>query len=327
MIDLPALHIGGASAASVIISLAGLFLLLLIMSFAFWRGPQGEQRFSRPWLAAWMKASGPRIIIAGVFCAGLFVASALSDGSSDAFDPSVCNQGLPALTGQSVTPERIEAGVQGLHDLAGAARNGDFDGARVIIYSDAHNITHDVDPQVRPANEILARDLCISILALENEIASSDPSLDAIVSEAERSADLLERAGNVIRAAAATPDPFSKPGSGACETPIGAITDQPITSERIEAAVINLRAVAGAASVGNTEPMAGFFFGDAHDLTHDVDGPLRNSDPDLGERLCLSILTLEIQLAGSYELFTIETEASNAADLLEDARDGLGLSE
>lgn len=326
MTGLPLLHFGGASTTSVIISLGGIFLLMLIMSFAFWRGPQGERRFSGPWFTAWIKASAPRIVIAGVFCAGLFTASALSGGNSSASDPSICNAGIPALTTQPVTLERIDAGVQGLRDLADAARDGDLDRARVLIYSDAHNITHDVDPRLRPINETLARDLCLSIVALENQIVESNPDLDAIAAEAGRAAGLLAQARGLLATATATPDPFAKPGSGACETPIGAISDEPVTGERIDGAVINLRAVAEAASVGNTAPMAGLFFGNAHDITHDIDLPLRNANADLAKQLCLSILSLEIQLAGPYELSTIETEASNAADLLEEARGAMEIS-
>jgi hypothetical protein len=198
MSDVPALHIGGASAASVIISLAGLFLVLLIMSFAFWRGPQEERRFSRPWFAAWVKASAPRIIIAGVFCTGLFIASALSDGSGDAFDPSVCDQSIPTLTGEPVTPERLTGGILGLRAMADAARDGDVEQARVIMYSDAHNITHDVDPEIRPVDPGLARDLCVSILALEDEMKEGDPDLGTIISEAERSAVLLMDASEAL---------------------------------------------------------------------------------------------------------------------------------
>jgi hypothetical protein len=198
MIDLPVLHIGGASAASVIISLAGLFLVLLIMSFAFWRGPQEERRFSWPWFAAWVKASAPRIIIAGVFCTGLFIASALSGSSGDALDPSLCDQSLPALTAEPVTPERLTSGILGLRRLADAARDGDVERARVIVYSDAHDITHDVDPEIRPVDPGLARDLCISILALEDEMKESDPDLGTIISEAERSAGLLMDASEAL---------------------------------------------------------------------------------------------------------------------------------
>lgn len=327
MTDLPLLHIGGASTASVIISLGGIFLLMLIMSFAFWRGPQDHRRFSTRWFIEWIKASAPRIVIAGIFCAGLFTASALSGSSTNANNPTLCRIGLPALTAQPVTPQRIDAGVQGLLDLADAARNSDLEQARILILSDAHNITHDVDPRLRPVDETLARDLCNSITVLENEIANKNPDLTKIADEAERSADLLAQARDVIATTTPTPGPFSKPGSGACDTPIGRITTNPVTAERIVNAVSKLQAMANAAADSNTGVMAGLFLGDAHDITHDIDGPLRDVDLELAKELCLSILNIEIQLGGTYDLATIETEATKSAALLVDAGEALGLGQ
>lgn len=328
MSDLPSLHVGGASAVSVIISLIGIFFLMLIMSFAFWRGPGEHRRFSGPWFLAWAKASAPRIVVAGVFCAGLFVASALSGGGdSDASDPTLCETGLPALTNQVVSQERLTGGVLGLRALAAAADQGDLERARALIFSDAHNITHDIDPQLRPSDPDLARDLCRSVLALENEIAQSDPDLGAIATESIRAANLLEQASDILATTTATPDPFAQPGSGACDNPIGAATTDPITTNRLDNAISKLEAVAQAATEGDTALIAQLFFGDAHDITHDIDGPLRDADLDLAKHLCLSVLTLEIQLAGAYELSTIEREASNSAQLLADAGQALGIAE
>lgn len=320
----PLLHIGGASTASVIISLAGIFLLLLIMSFAFWRGPQEERRFSRRWFIEWAKASAPRIIVAAVFCAGLFVASSLSGGSTEATDPAVCNIGQPALTSQPVTDDRLATGITGLRDLAAAAEQGDLDHVQLLLRADTHAITHDVDARIRPLDEALARDLCLSIIFIESESIADNPNIDRIVAEAQRSAELLEQARTLLSGATATPDPFAKPGAGACDSPIGAISDRPITRERIDGAIAKYDAIAAAARQGDTASIAQLFYGDAHDISHDIDGPLRDADLALAQELCLSILTLEIQLAGSYELATIETEAERANGLLADAAAALG---
>jgi hypothetical protein len=319
------LHLGGASTASVIVSLAGIFLLLLIMSFAFWRGPQERRRFSRPWLIEWLKASAPRVLVAGAFCTGLFFASYYSSGNTQANDPQVCLRGLPPLTGRAVTGERLEAGIAGLRELASAASEGDMERVRVLIFSDAHSITHDVDPQLRPLDATLARDLCASVLALESEIAASEPDATFIASEGARAASLLEQAQTILAGTTPTPDPFAKPGASACDSPIGAVSDQPITRERIEAVIPRYEALATAAASGDTASMTGIFFGDPHDITHDIDGPLRQVDLELAKELCLSVLTLEIQLAGAYELNTIQTEANRCRELLADALEALEL--
>lgn len=322
------LHVGGASTASVIISLVAIFFLMLIMSFAFWRGPQDEHRFSGPWFAAWIKASTPRIIVAAIFCTGLFFASYFSGGSdTEAQDPEICSVGLAPITQQPITNERLAQGAEGLRELAGFARGGDFDRAQVLLRSDAHNITHDVDTALRPFDPDLARDLCRSIIQLENEMAEAEPDANTVVTQAERSASLIEEARTVLATSGptATPDPFENPGNTACDNPIGAITNEPVTSERIQNAVTRLETVADAAVSGDTASMSTLFFGDAHDVTHDIDGPLRDANLELAKDLCLNILTLEIQLAGRYELDTIETAATRSAELLLEAEQTLDL--
>lgn len=200
------LHIGGASTASVIISLAGIFLLLLIMSFAFWRGPQHVQRFTSAWFVEWAKASAPRVFVAAVFCAGLFVASYYSGSSTEATDPQVCATGLPALTARPITDERLVLAVTGLRELAAAAEERDLDQVQVLLRSDAHQITHDVDARIRPLDETLARDLCTSIILIENESIADNPNINLIVTEAERAAGFLEQARAVIRDSAEAAD-------------------------------------------------------------------------------------------------------------------------
>lgn len=323
------LHIGGASTASVIISLVAIFLLMLIMSFAFWRGPQEERRFSGPWLAAWIKASTPRIIVAAVFCTGLFFASYFSGGSSEAQDPEICAVGLPPLTAQPVTDERMTAGADGLRRLADAAQQSDLDQAQILLRSDAHNITHDIDAALRPADPELARELCSSIIAVENEMITDEPDIDTIVAESQRAAGLLDEARTVIATTSATPDPFTNPGAGGtvCDHPVGSITDDPVTEERVRSAVARLEATAAAAEERDLTSTMSFFFGDAHDISHDIDGPLRDIDIELAKRLCASVLELEIQLAGRYDFEVIREEAVRSAALLTEAAEALRLSE
>lgn len=320
------LHIGGASTASVIVSLAVIFLLMLIMSFAFWRGPQEERRFSGPWFAAWIKASTPRIIVAALFCAGLFVASSLSNGSDTTADTEICGRNLPPLTDQTITDERIVAGVDGLRELAEAARDGDVERVRVLIFSDAHNITHDIDAALRPIDADLARNLCESVLRLENEALDSDSfDPDATAEEAERAAALLEQARPIVAGSTATPDVSSDPVPSACDNPVGAVSDEPLTAARVQDAISAFEAVAQAAESGDAAAATQVFFGRAHDITHDIDGPLREADVALARQLCASVLELEIQLAGRYEMDVIETEAQRSAALLDQAQEALGL--
>ena len=193
----PLLHIGGASTASVIVTLAAIFLLMLIMSFAFWRGPLDLERWSGPWFSAWAAASTPRIVVAGVFCAVLFAASSLSGANDSTPGIEVCDTGLPPLTAQPLSDQRIAAGVEGLTELRSAALAGDLDQVRVLIFSDAHNVSHDIDAPLRPLDADLATELCESIVALEFEIAG-EMDIDVIVEEAGNAAGSLEEARVLI---------------------------------------------------------------------------------------------------------------------------------
>jgi len=189
----PLLHIGGASTASVIVTLAAIFLLMLIMSFAFWRGPLYLKRWSGPWLSAWAVASAPRVAIAGVFCAVLFAVSSLSGTNDSMPGIEVCDTGLPPLTAQPLSDQRMAASVEGLTELQSAARAGDLDQVRVLIFSDAHAVSHDIDPAIRSLDADLATELCKSIVALEFEIAGQIDT-DIIIEEAGGAARLMEEA-------------------------------------------------------------------------------------------------------------------------------------
>ncbi|MFQ5472459.1 MAG: hypothetical protein ACE5FA_06200 [Dehalococcoidia bacterium] len=324
----PFLHIGGASAAGVVIILAAIFLLMFILSFAFWRGPQDHKRWSGPWLSAWARASAPRIAIAAIFSVGLFVASSLSGGGDDdASGDTVCSRGLPALTSQPLTDARLAAGVDGLIRLQAAATDGDFELVRVIIFSDAHSVSHDIDATLRPLDSSLATDLCKSIVALELEIAG-DMNVATIIDEAGNAARLMDEARIIISDSGDTTSPFDDlgVGVGACADPIGRITDDPVTDQRIENAAEKMRAIADAAARGEPSLIDGLFSGDTHNVTHDIDGPLRVTDAGLAIDLCLNVLELEIHLAGEYDLETVEEVALASADLLLQARSALEIN-
>jgi hypothetical protein len=69
------------------------------------------------------------------------------------------------------------------------------------------------------------------------------------------------------------------------------------------------------------------FAGDAHNLTHDIDGPLRRIDPELGIDLCHGVLALEREFASEPDREVIATEAERTASLMEAAGAALGILE
>ncbi len=318
------LHIGGASTATALVTVVAIFFLIFAMSFAVGAVPEGQRRLSGKWFVAWFRTSLPRLIAAAAFSALLFVGSALS-GSGSATDARTCDSPLAPLTGRSVSGLRLNAAISGMRDIASAAREGDATGAQSLFFTtDAHNVTHDVAGPLFSADRNLARSLCESVVGLENEIAG-ELRPEVIAAHAESAASTLQVARATLDLdAAATPIPGV---SGACAFPVGAIGVQPLTDDRVVDAVAAFRETAEFARTGDVTGASVAFSGDAHNITHDIDGPLRDADPALAVDLCESIVEIERQFATTSDMNVIAAESESSAGLLEEAARVLGITE
>jgi hypothetical protein len=116
-------------------------------------------------------------------------------------------------------------------------------------------------------------------------------------------------------------------GDGPCADPIGAATNQQLTAARFDAAIADMRAVSEQAASASEDELAALFSGDAHNITHDVDGPLRDTDRQLAMDLCESVVVIETQLGGQFDRAAIAEEAAVSADLLEEAARVLGVTD
>lgn len=318
------LHFGGASSGTVLVTIVGIFFLIFAISFAVGSVPEGHRRFTSAWFKAWLRASLPRLIIAGAFSALLFTGSALSGGAqSDAGIAATCESPLAPYTGNAVTDDRLVVGINGMKQIADSAREGDLATVQTLFYTnDAHSLTHDIDAPLRLKDNSLARDLCESVLRLEREIAASTPNPQTIADEADAIAIALQQARDRFDFATASP----VVGGGPCDSPIGAVTDQPLTASRIEDAAAAMRQTADLADGGDTNAAAQAFSGDAHNITHDIDGPLRTADQQLAVDLCQTILALESEFVGPQDKQIIASNARDGADLLEEAGRALGIT-
>ena len=131
-------------------------------------------------------------------------------------------------------------------------------------------------------------------------------------------------------AATTSPTPVSTPQStttGVCARPIQPLTSGPVTKGRLEAAVQKLNEVQQMADSGDTAAARAAFAGDTHDITHDIDPPLRTADPVLARDLCESILILEQQFSGEQDPQTIAAAAQVSAVLLKDSGRTLRLTQ
>jgi hypothetical protein len=88
----------------------------------------------------------------------------------------------------------------------------------------------------------------------------------------DRATTIASRGTDPLARAAAPPGP--------CDNALTAITSNAVTAQRIEFAVKQLRLVATDAQNGDIRGAEVAFYGDAHNLSHDIDMPLRNVNPD-----------------------------------------------
>lgn len=316
------LHVGGTSTAGVIVAVIVIFFLIFAMSFAFGAIPEGKRRYTSDWAAAWFRVSWPRLLVAGVF-SGALLAGALLWGNGNNTAAVSCDSPLAPFTGQTVTDIRIATAIDGMQRLAQAARDGDANEVRAIFYTeDAHNLTHDIDRTLRQHDAEIGKKLCQQVVALEGQMAGAFET-GRIAIQADSIGVLLGDARIALRNATATSQPSA---AGPCQSPIGAVTSNPLTADRINAAAADLRQTAEVAATGDRDAATLVFFGDAHNISHDIDGPLRQVDNALVVNLCLSILALEEQFAaGQMDADVVSREAQNSAGLLEDAGRALGI--
>ncbi|MEO8456853.1 MAG: hypothetical protein ABI559_03470 [Chloroflexota bacterium] len=316
------LHIGAATPAGVASVVTVIFLLIFAMSFAFGSVPEGEQRFSGPWFRAWVRASLPRFAIAGVFAVIVLVGALLWGNGSTA--ATGCDSALSPFTGSPITDARIITDISALNDMADAADSGDKERVRSLFFtSDAHNLTHDIDRPLRDKAPDAAKTLCQHVIALENQIAGP-VELPAIATlSTQIIADLQNARGVLASTSIATP--FVTSGVDPCSQPLPAVTTDKLSQQRFQSAISQLQQASQLAAAADQNGAQAAFVGDPHNLTHDVDGPLRAVNNDLAINLCQSIVAIELHLGDKYDAQVMQTEAAKSADLLQQAGRALGI--
>ncbi len=317
------LHVGATTPAGVAAVIVVIFLLIFAMSFAFGPVPEGGGHFDKRWAGAWFRASAPRFLIAGAFAAAVLV-GALLWGNAGSSSAAGCNGPLPPLTGTAITDARILLGIQALNDMAAAADNGDRDRVRTLFFTeDAHNLSHDIDRPLRQVAPDLARQLCQNVIAFENQIAGPvDPAVVSVQTKAI-AADFQQARG--ILSASSIVTPAVAGALDACSQPLQAVTTGQLTAQRIQTAIGQMRQAGQLAASGDEAGAQAAFVADPHNLTHDIDGPLRGVDLDLALNLCHSIVAIELHLGAKYDAQVMQTEAAKSAGYLQQAGQKLGI--
>jgi hypothetical protein len=132
------------------------------------RRPRSQGQYSLPDWAWGLAIGGVVVIIGGGFF--LFVGIGGSGGST-------CDKELPRLPGPAaVTEQGFQDEDVLLAEVIGYLNQADLDNAFSTFYGDGHAFTHNIDPDVREADEEAAKELCEAVLELEGLLESDSPA-------------------------------------------------------------------------------------------------------------------------------------------------------
>ncbi len=127
--------------------------------------PQGQYRLP-DWV--WGLAIGALVVIVGggVF---LFIGVGGSGGTT-------CDSELSRLPGKSaVTADGFQEEDVLIGQVIAYLNQGDLDNAFSSFYGDGHAFTHNIDPDVRAADEETAKELCRAVIELEGLLEGNSP--------------------------------------------------------------------------------------------------------------------------------------------------------
>jgi len=110
---------------------------------------------------------------------------------------NACNNALPPLGKSDISQAGFQAEDAGLAKVIQAATAANLPAAEDAFYGTIHSFTHNVDAPLRPLDEDLAKDLCASVIHIEEELAI-DRRVDVIATDAARIRALLRDAAEAL---------------------------------------------------------------------------------------------------------------------------------
>jgi len=125
------------------------------------------------------------VIGGGIVVAVIFIFGDSGGGANNA-----CDFALAPLGKSEISQAGFQAEDAGLAKVIQAASAGDLQAVEDAFYGTVHNFTHNVDPPIRAVNEGLAKDLCNSVIHIEEELVVGQ-RIDVIATDAARIRELL----------------------------------------------------------------------------------------------------------------------------------------
>ena len=120
---------------------------------------------------------------------GIVVAVIFIFGDSGGGGNNVCDNALVPLGKSDISQAGFQAEDAGLAKVIQAASASDLTATEAAFFGDVHNFTHNADPPLRAVDEQMAKDLCNSVIRIEEDLI--DPRVDIIATDAARIRELL----------------------------------------------------------------------------------------------------------------------------------------
>jgi hypothetical protein len=131
------------------------------------------------------------VIGGGIVVAVVFVLGNNNGGNN------ACDRALAPLGKSDISQAGFQAEDVGLTRVIQATSAGDLTAAEAAFFGDVHNFTHNVDPPLRAVDEQMAKDLCTSVIHIEEELAI-DRRVEVIGNDAARIRALLRDAAEAL---------------------------------------------------------------------------------------------------------------------------------
>ena len=134
--------------------------------------------------------------LVAVIGGGIVIGVVLLLGGDDGGN-SACDNALAPLGTSDISQAGFQAEDVGLTRVIQAATAGNLAAAEEAFYGDVHNFTHNVDPPWRALDEEAAKDLCETVIHIEEELAI-DRRVDVIANDAARIRAYLRDAAEAL---------------------------------------------------------------------------------------------------------------------------------
>lgn len=107
--------------------------------------------------------------LAVVIVGGFFLVTAVTGGGGG----GTCDQQLPPLGNSEISQSAFDDEVLSLTHVIDFLNAGDQNAADTAFYGETHGFTHNIDPPVREQDKELAKNLCQTVLDVEEALFES----------------------------------------------------------------------------------------------------------------------------------------------------------